>query len=46
MSKVILGLFALSLTTLVVACAQPEEEYVVVNPEPISVEPTYTGKYK
>ncbi|WP_425099467.1 hypothetical protein [Tropicibacter sp. S64] len=28
------------------ACGQQEEEYVVVNPEPISVEPVYTGKYK
>lgn len=46
MSKTIMGLIALSLGTLMVACAQPEEEYVVVDPEPISVEPTYTGKYK
>lgn len=46
MSKLIMGFFALSLTTVVVGCAQPEEEYVVVNPEPISVEPTYTGKFK
>jgi len=32
----------------VAACTsgQTEEEYVVVEPEPISVEPTYTGKYK
>ncbi|WP_172676950.1 hypothetical protein [Aestuariivita boseongensis] len=29
------------------ACAQPQEEtFVVVEPEPISVEPTYTGKLK
>ena len=29
------------------ACAADvEEEYVVVEPEPISVEPAYTGKYK
>lgn len=30
------------------ACAPKpvEEEIVVVQPEPISVEPTYTGKYK
>ncbi|MEZ5714425.1 MAG: hypothetical protein R3D85_04195 [Paracoccaceae bacterium] len=46
MSKTIIGLLALSFTSLVVACAQPEEEYVVVDPEPISVEPVYTGKYK
>ncbi len=31
----------------VAACAQNEpEEFVVVEPEPISVEPVYTGKYK
>ncbi|NIZ14994.1 hypothetical protein [Phaeobacter sp. HF9A] len=28
------------------ACAAKEEEYVVVQPEPISQEPVYTGKYK
>lgn len=29
------------------ACAGTQEEtYVVVEPEPISVEPTFTGKYK
>lgn len=30
------------------ACAQPQEETfaVVVEPEPISVEPVFTGKYK
>ncbi|MBU2962705.1 hypothetical protein KO516_18105 [Citreicella sp. C3M06] len=35
-----LGLFGLA------ACGQQEEEYVVAEPEPISVEPVYTGKYK
>ncbi|WP_186766638.1 hypothetical protein [Puniceibacterium confluentis] len=29
------------------ACGQQQqEEYVVVDPAPISVEPVYTGKYK
>ncbi|WP_204113839.1 hypothetical protein [Shimia biformata] len=39
---------AIGLVALVAACAneEPVEEYVVVDPEPISVEPTYTGKYK
>lgn len=32
---------------LLAACGNSrEEEYVVVAPEPISVEPVYTGKYK
>lgn len=25
---------------------EPVEEFVIVEPEPISVEPAYTGKYK
>ena len=28
------------------ACASKEEEFVVVQPEPISAEPVYTGKFK
>ncbi|MDQ2088318.1 hypothetical protein [Marimonas arenosa] len=46
MSKAIKSVLALGLAALVVACAQQEEEFVVVDPEPISTEPTYTGKYK
>ena len=47
MSNSIKSILALGLVALVAACAQPaEEEYVVVDPTPISVEPTYTGKYK
>ncbi|MCM2560545.1 hypothetical protein M8745_00160 [Lutimaribacter sp. EGI FJ00014] len=47
MSKYIKSMLALGLVAGLAACAQPaEEEYVVVEPEPISVEPTYTGKYK
>lgn len=47
MSKSIKLLALFGFVTVVSACAQPaEEEYVVVEPEPISVEPTYTGKYK
>jgi hypothetical protein len=30
----------------VAACGQQEEEFVIVEPEPGSVEPTFTGKYK
>lgn len=47
MSKSIMFLAALGVVALS-ACARqaPQEEYVVVEPEPISVEPVYTGKYK
>lgn len=48
MSKTLKSLCALSLLGLVAACGgnrAPVEEYVVV-PEPISVEPAYTGTYK
>ncbi|MDQ2092891.1 hypothetical protein [Rhodalgimonas zhirmunskyi] len=46
MSKAYKSLLALSLVTFITACAQQEEEFVVVDPEPISTEPVYTGKYK
>ena len=46
MSKSIKLLAAVGLLAAVAACAQQEEEFVVVEPEPISVEPTYTGKLK
>ena len=46
MSKSIKFLAAVGLLAAVAACAQQEEEYVVVEPEPISVEPVHTGKYK
>ena len=46
MSKSIKSMLALSLVAFVAACAAPEEEFVMADPEPISVEPTYTGKYK
>ena len=47
MSNSIKTLLAIGLVAFVAACAQPqEEEFVVVEPEPISEEPTYTGKYK
>lgn len=46
MSKSI-KLFALAgLLASVAACGSKQEEFVVVEPEPISVEPAYTGKYK
>ena len=48
MSNSIRGVLALGLVALVAACGgqKQEEEFVVVEPEPISVEPEYTGKYK
>ncbi|WP_296766740.1 hypothetical protein [Sediminimonas sp.] len=47
MSNSIRGIMALFFVGVVGACAQPtQEEYIVVEPEPISTEPTYTGKYK
>ncbi len=48
MSKNIKTLGLVSILVLAAACARqaPEEEFVVVEPEPISVEPTHTGKYK
>ncbi|CUH52810.1 hypothetical protein J7382_07285 [Shimia sp. R11_0] len=48
MSKSIKTFLAVGLVAVVAACGQsaPVEEYVVVDPEPISSEPTYTGKYK
>lgn len=49
MSNTIKGLAALALLAAVSsisACAQQaEDEYVVVEPEPITVEPVSTGKY-
>lgn len=47
MSKSIKLLAAFGLFAAISACApQQQEEFIVVAPEPISVEPVYTGKYK
>lgn len=48
MSKSIKLMAMFGLVATIAACSsgQTEEEFVVVDPEPISVEPTYTGKYK
>ncbi|MGK7652495.1 MULTISPECIES: hypothetical protein [Roseovarius] len=48
MSNSIKSILAVGLVALVAACGQQqqEEEFVVVDPEPISTEPTYTGKLK
>lgn len=49
MSKSIKFLAAIGFVATVAACGssgQSDEEFVVVEPEPISVEPVSTGKYK
>ena len=46
MSKSIKLLAMVGFVAAVAACAQQEEQFVVVEPEPISVEPTFTGKFK
>jgi len=46
MSKSIKLFAMVGLLAAVAACGQQEEEFVIVDPEPISVEPAYTGKYK
>jgi len=45
MSKSIKMLALLGVVAAVSACAQQEEEFVVVS-EPISIEPVHTGKFK
>ena len=42
-SKIIL---ALGLVVFAAACGHKKEEVVMVDPEPMSMEPMYTGKYK
>jgi uncharacterized lipoprotein YehR (DUF1307 family) len=46
MSKSINLVLALVLVSGVAACAKKSEEVVFVDSAPVSVEPTYTGKYK
>ena len=46
MSKSIKLLALAGLVAAAAACAKKEPEYVYVEPEPISTEPVYTGKYK
>lgn len=49
MSKSIKSLMAVSLLAIVAACgannAGDVEEFVVVDPVPVTIEPTFTGKY-
>lgn len=47
MSKSIKLLAMFGFVAALSACGQQQqEEYVAVDPEPITVEPVYTGKYK
>ena len=45
MQKSMRIVLALALVGMVAACAKKKKEIVYVD-EPVSVEPTYTGKYK
>ena len=45
MSKSTNLILAFAMVAFVAACAKKEEEVVYVD-EPVSAEPTYTGKYK
>ena len=46
MSKSIKFIALVGFVGLVAACGNNQEEFVVVDPEPISTEPTFTGKLK
>lgn len=47
MSNNIKSLAALAFVAVLAACgSNEEEEFVVIEPEPITVEPESTGKYK
>ena len=46
MQKSMRIVMALALVGFVAACAKKAEEEIVYVDEPVSVEPTYTGKYK
>lgn len=46
MSKSIKLIAMFGFVAAIAACAQQEEEFVIVEPEPISAEPTFTGKFK
>ncbi len=46
MSKSIKLFAMVGLLAAVAACGNRQEEFVVVEPEPVSSEPEFTGKYK
>ncbi len=46
MSKTLKFIALSGLVVAAAACAPKQEEIIIVEPEPISSEPVYTGKYK
>jgi hypothetical protein len=46
MSSTMRIVLALAVAGFVAACAKKAEEEIVYIDEPVTVEPTYTGKYK
>lgn len=48
MAKIVKLLALFGFTAVIAACGQQQqqEEFIVVEPEPITEEPTYTGKFK
>jgi hypothetical protein len=46
MSKSLKLLTLAGLVAAAAACAPKQQDVIIVDPEPISTEPTYTGKYK
>lgn len=46
MSSTKFAIFALCLAGFVGACAPKKDETVYVDPNAVTTEPTYTGKYK
>lgn len=46
MVKSVSFVLAVGLLGAVAACSKPEPAPVYIDPEPITVEPVYTGKYK
>ncbi len=48
MAKIVKLLALFGFTAVIAACGQQQqqEEFIVVEPEPITEEPTETGKYK
>jgi len=46
MSSIVRLVAIFGFVAVVAACTNRQDEFVVVDPEPISTEPVFTGKYK
>lgn len=46
MSRYIIRLATLGILAISAACTGAQEEFILVDPAPVSTEPTYTSKYK